>query len=277
MKGEAIMHTYRDFLTTTLTAAAKIAVANFGNLSHSVKAGDRNQVLTETDLEIGHFLTDAIRTVYPDHNIIDEELGCVDNGSRYTWVVDPIDGTSNFAVGLPQYGIMLGLLDHDTPVAGGIALPAFGELYVATKGAGAWCNGQKIHVSRETDLANSLVAYGIDGHPEDPARTKREAELLCTIILSIRNLRSSKSVVDQAMVAKGAYGACANQTSKIWDNVAQQIIIEEAGGVYTDIAGNPMDYHDALNRSHENFTWLAGAPELHRQLVGVVEPLLLSL
>ena len=102
------MHTYRDFLTTTLTAAAKIAVANFGNLSHSVKAGDRNQVLTETDLEIGYFLTDAIRTTYPDHNIIDEELGCADNGSRYTWVVDPIDGTSNFAVGLPQYGIMLG-------------------------------------------------------------------------------------------------------------------------------------------------------------------------
>ncbi len=268
------MHTYRDFLTTTLTAAAEIAAANFGNLSHSVKAGDRNQVLTETDLEIGHFLTDAIRTVYPDHNIIDEELGCVDNRSRYTWVVDPIDGTSNFAVGLPQYGIMLGLLDHDTPVAGGIALPAFGELYVATKGAGAWCNGQKIHVSRESDLANSLVAYGIDGHPEDPARTKREAELLGTIILSIRNLRSSNSVVDQAMVAKGAYGACANQTSKIWDNVAQQIIIEEAGGVYTDIAGNPMDYYDALNRSHENFTWLAGAPELHRQLVRVVKPLL---
>ena len=59
-------------------------------------------------------------------------------------------------------------------------------------------------------------------------------------------------------------------------NVAQQIIIEEAGGIYTDIAGNPMDYHDALNRSHENFTWLAGAPELHRQLVRVVKPLLVA-
>ncbi|MDO4661294.1 MAG: inositol monophosphatase family protein [Candidatus Saccharibacteria bacterium] len=159
-----------------------MARANFGNLSHSVKAGDRNQVLTVTDLAIGHFLTDAIRSKYPNHNIIDEELGCVDNGSRYTWVVDPIDGTSNFAAGLPQYGIMLGLLDHNTPVAGGIALPAFDELYVAIKGVGAWCNGKKIYVSRETDLANNLVAYGIDGHPEDPARTKHEAELLGAII-----------------------------------------------------------------------------------------------
>ncbi len=264
------MHSYQKFITVTLSAAAQIATTNFGNLSHSIKESDRNQVLTETDLEVGHFLTEAIRSTHPDHNIIDEELGCVDVGSRYTWVVDPIDGTSNFAAGLPHYGIMLGLLDQDIPVAGGIALPAFNELYTAIKGSGAWCNGERIHVSNETTLANSLIAYGIDGHPEEPLRTKREAKLLGVIILSIRNLRSSNSVFDQAMVAKGGYGACANQTSKIWDNVAQQVIIEEAGGRYTDVAGNPLDYHDALNRSHENFTWLAGAPELHRQLLALI-------
>lgn len=261
---------YQVFIKDTLTKAAAIAARNFGDLSHSVKSNDRNQVLTATDMEVGRFLTRAIKRAYPDHNIIDEELGCLDVGSRWTWVVDPIDGTSNFAAGLPQYGIMLGLLDGATAVAGGIALPAFAEVYVAAKGDGAWCNDVKLQVLAETDLSNSLVAYGIDGHPEAPARTAGEARLLGEIILAIRNLRASNSAFDQAMVARGAYGVSANQTSKIWDNVAQQIIIEEAGGVYTDINGGPIDYRDALNRAEENFTWLAGAPALHAQMLAVI-------
>jgi len=80
------------------------------------------------------------------------------------------------------------------------------------------------------------VSYGIDGHQEDLEFTKKECALLAEIILNIRNLRTSNSVFDTGILVKGGYGAYLNRTSKVWDNVAQQIIVEEAGGVYTDFS-----------------------------------------
>ena len=227
--------------------------------------------LAATDLAVGKLIVVAILTAFPDHNIIDEEDGVIDKGSRYTWVVDPIDGTSNFANGLPTYGIMVGLLKEDRAVAGGIILPQFDQLYVAQKGMGAFRNGEKITVSSETTLLKSLVAYGIDGHQENPERTRQEVKLLGEIILNIRNLRTTNSAYDMAYVADGKYGAYLNQNTKIWDNVALQPIIEEAGGIVTDFWGKPMRYQHALRHSQENFTICAAAPALHKQLQLIIQ------
>jgi myo-inositol-1(or 4)-monophosphatase len=261
---------YRSFIVSVLQEASAIAANNFGKVSGSVKPEDNNQVLTQTDIEIGNFIVGKVKENYPDHNIIDEEAGVVDNGSRYTWVIDPIDGTSNFANGVLTYGIMIGLLDADVPIAGGVAIPFLQETYVAIKGEGAYCNGEKVTVSTEPQLLHSLVAYGIDGHQEDPSITRDEVRILSEIILNIRNLRSSNSTFDQVLVAKGKYGATLNRTSKIWDNVAQQIVIEEAGGIYTDFWGAPMDYSNPLSKVDTNFTFCAGAPVLHKQLLQII-------
>lgn len=263
---------YSDFIVESLQKATKISNENFGKMVGSTtKPEDNNQVLTQTDLEIGKFLVGEVGKNYPEYNVVDEEAGVIDRGSKFTWVIDPIDGTSNFANGLPTFGIMIGLLEGDRPIVGGIALPFFGEIYVAEKGKGAFCNGEKISVSSEKALLKSLVAYGIDGHQEDPKITRDEAGLLSKIVLGIRNLRSSNSVFDTAMVARGKYGAFLNRTSKIWDNVAQQIVIEEAGGVYTDFFGKPMDYSNPLSKAKNNFTFCAGSMELHRQLQGIIQ------
>lgn len=262
---------YKNFIEETLEEVSKIAKESFGKVSGVVKEGDNNQVLTETDLKIGKTIIERIQSKFPTHNIIDEEAGVIDNKSNLTWVVDPIDGTSNFANGIPLYGIMLGLLENNVSIAGGIALPSYSEIYVAEKGKGAYCNGEKIEVSKEVNLKNSLVAYGIDGHQESPDFTREECKLLAEIVLGIRNLRSSNSAFDLAMVAKGKYGALLNRTSKIWDNVAQQIIIEEAGGIYTDFFGNKIDYANHLSRSDENFTFFATSPELHCQLLAIIK------
>lgn len=258
------------FLELVLREAVEIANANFGKVAGHTKPEDNNQVLTATDLEIGKRLIKLIEGKYPEHNIIDEEAGVIDKGSAFTWVVDPIDGTSNFAQGIPTYGIMLGLLHGDKPLAGGIALPAFGQIYLAEKNQGAWMNGQKLSISQEVDLKNVLVAYGIDGHQENPERTHKEMILLEKLVLAIRNLRTSNSAFDAAMVAAGRYGGMLNQTSKIWDNVAQQILVEEAGGMYTDFWGKPMVYDNPVARAGENFTYCAAAPELHSQIRAVL-------
>lgn len=259
-----------DFITAVLNEASVIASASFGEVSGSVKPEDNNQVLTATDIEIGNLIVTRAKSQFPDWNIIDEEAGVIDRGSEFTWVIDPLDGTSNFANGVHTYGIMVGLLYKDIPVAGGIALPYFNETYIAEKGKGAFCNGRPIKVTQETTLLNALVAYGIDGHQENPSLTIQEANVLTQIILAIRNLRSSNSVYDAAMVAMGKYGGWLNRTSKIWDNVAQQIVIEEAGGVYTDFFGGPIDYSNPTERAGDNFTVCAAAPQLHEQLQNVI-------
>jgi len=265
------MNDFQEFIKKILQEASEIARNNFGKTSSiTTKSGDNNQVLTETDLAIGRLIVGKINETFPAHNIIDEEAGIIDKNSEFTWVVDPVDGTSNFANGIPLYGIMVGLLQKETPIAGGISLPSFNELYVAQKGKGAFCNDERIHATNEENLLKVLVAYGIDGHQEDSELTKKETSILAEIVLSIRNLRSSNSAFDAAMVARGNYGATLNRTSKIWDNVAQQIIIEEAGCVYTDFFGKPIDYIDPISKANNNFTFCSAPPILHKALQAII-------
>lgn len=261
---------HKKFLTVTLEKVSRIANDMFGKVSATTKPEDHNQVVTEADVEIGRRIIEAIHQVYPEHSIIDEEAGVIDNRSAYTWVIDPIDGTSNFAQGNPMYGIMIGLLKENEPVAGGIALPAFSEIYVAEKGGGSYYNNQRLRVSNDTTLLSALIAYGIDGHRERPNLTRRECALLAEIILNSRSLRASNSVFDAVMVAKGTYGGFLHQTSRIWDNVAQQVLIEEAGGSYTDFFGKLIDYSQAMSKVKDNFTFCTAPPALHRQLQEIV-------
>jgi len=258
---------YSDFITSTLLEAAKIANKNFGKVNGIIKNNDNNQVLTETDLEIGKYFIDQVKKHYPNTNIIDEETGVFDCKSNLTWMVDPIDGTSNFANGLPMFGIMIGLLKDNQPITGGVMLPAFDEIYYAEKNKGAFCNGQKIVVTKEKNLQNLLVNYMIDGHSENPQLTKKECNLLSEIIIKIRNLRTSNSCFDLMMTAKGKYGASLNRTSKVWDNVAPQIIIEEAGGKYTDFIGRPIKYNYSLEElAKQSFTFCSASSIIHQQL-----------
>lgn len=262
---------YDKFILRILKEASKIANKNFGRVSSTIKPEDYNQVFTETDLEIGKFLVNSINEIYSEHNIIDEETGVTDKNSLFTWVIDPIDGTSNFAAGVPTYGIMIGLLKDTTPIAAGISLPYFSEILIAQKGKGTFMNGKKVQVTKEANLSNVLIAYGIDGHRDNPDLTRKEASLIAEIVLNIRNLRLSNSVFDSAMVAEGKYGGFLSRGSKIWDNVAQQLIIEEAGGAYTDFFGNPLDYSNPLSKAKENFTFCAASPMLHQQLQKIVK------
>lgn len=101
---------YIKFIEEVLKPVSRIANRNFGEVEATTKPEDNNQVLTKTDIEIGNFLISKVKKTFPNHNIIDEEAGIIDNNSEYTWVIDPIDGTSNFANGVPAYGIMIGLL-----------------------------------------------------------------------------------------------------------------------------------------------------------------------
>jgi myo-inositol-1(or 4)-monophosphatase len=263
--------TYLDFLDKTLNKAAKIAIDKFGRVTPITKPGDNNQVLTDADIAIGNYIINEIEREFPEHNIIDEEAGAIQKHSAFTWVIDPIEGTSNFANGSEDYGIMVGLLFDAKPIAGGIIVPERDALYLAEKGKGATKNDQSIRVTAGTNLLSKLVSYGIDAYQNDPKRTHQESKLVAEIVLSIRNLRNAGcEAIDSMRVAEGIYGGRVNLTSKIWDNVAPQIIVEEAGGLWTDITGKPIDYTEPLTRIDQNFTNCIGSPELHRHLIDII-------
>ena len=216
---------YQMFLLKTLTTASQIARERFGNVSSARKCGDPNQVVTEADREISSMIIAEIQRTYPSHNILDEEAGIFDNASAYTWVIDPIDGTSNFAQASPLYGCMLGLLKDHEPVAGGFALPAFHEIYTAEKGKGAYCNQQRVQVQDDQELFSALIAYGIEGKQEASKSTRQECELLADILLACGSVHTSGSVFDAARVAKGVYGGFLYRDCKIWDTVAPHLLL----------------------------------------------------
>ncbi|HUB93613.1 MAG TPA: inositol monophosphatase [Verrucomicrobiae bacterium] len=263
---------YLTFLDKELREAAKIALSYYGNVHATTKPGDNNQVLTEADLAIGKYLVSAVRKNYPDYNVIDEEAGVIDNGSRYTWVIDPVEATANFAIGTADWGIMIGLLDEVTPIAGGIIAPVHDRLYLAQKGKGATCNGQGIHITKEERLLKTLVSCSLGGHQDDPERTIQECRMLADILLAARNMRNSDcEAVDSMYVAEGRYGGRINMTSKIWDNVGPQIIAEEAGALWTDAYGTPIDYSEPTKRTTQNFTFCVASPTLHSQLTAITK------
>ncbi|MBI4050797.1 MAG: inositol monophosphatase [Candidatus Doudnabacteria bacterium] len=259
---------YQKFLTETLKEASKIANQMFGKVSTKIKKD--LSMLTEADLEIGKFIISRIRSEYSAYNIIDEEAGVIDKKSEYTWTVDPIDGTSNFGAGIPLYGIMIGLLKGKIPMAGGFALPFFKEFYFAEKGQGAFCNDKKIVLTDRSDFMAISIAYGVDKFGGDKDFTRRQASYLADLALMFQAVKNSGSVYDTAELLKNGYGAALYQTGKIWDNVPQHVLVQEAGGIYTDFYGKPMDYSNPLMKTEQNYTYCAAAPAVHKKLQEII-------
>ncbi|SFA92176.1 myo-inositol-1(or 4)-monophosphatase [Amycolatopsis marina] len=264
------MAEYLSFLETTLSAAADAALGFFGKVVPGYKDDDADQVVTEADLAIGRSIITEITRVFPADGVINEEDGDVRGTSAITWVVDPIDGSANFAAGSPLYGVMIGVLRGGTPVAGGVALPAFGEVYLAESGSGVIRNGAALAPDHGQDLSTALVAYGVDVH--GTTRTHQDFASLRAVSAHCQGLRMSNSVFDAVMVATGVYGAFLHRNCRIWDCVAPQILVEEAGGRFTDIHGTPLDYDAPATKRAHVYTVLAAAPRLHRPILEVLPP-----
>lgn len=260
---------YQNFLTQTLQGAAKIANEMFGNVSGKLKPDDPVQVLTEADLRIGKFIMGEIEKHYPNHGIIEEEAGGIDKKSEFVWVVDPIDGTANFSQGVPLYGIMIGLLRDSSAYAGGVSLPFFSDTYIAEKGEGAFRNGNKLDITDAAKTNSNIVSFGFNGDRDNPDLTREICRVLAEVMLKFPINNVVNSAFDIAMVAQGKYLGAINMTSKIWDNVAQHIIIEEAGGLYTDLYGAKLDYSDAFNLE-KNYTYCAASPAIHKKLQEII-------
>ena len=214
--------------------------SQLGELQIRTKTGPADLV-SIADEEAERSIHDRLGKLHPKFGFVGEEGGTtIGRDSGESWVVDPLDGTTNFLFGTPLWGVNVALVREGEVVAGVSWLPALGEMYVAEQGAGAWLNGERIHVSSRHRLVDSLVACGIPfaGKPDHPVFA-REMALLSPRTAGIR--RTGACSVDMAYVAAGRWDAYWERALKSWDMAPGVILVREAGGMVTSATGTALD------------------------------------
>ncbi len=196
----------------------------------------RANIVTDVDRASEALIVDAIRSHYPDHRIVAEEGSSSMGSSASTWLIDPLDGTTNYVHGFPVCCVSLGLLDGDQPLLGVVYDPFRNELFTALRGAGARCNGQRLHVSATARLNAALLTTGF---PYDrftqPDNNLAEFGRLLLIAQDIR--RPGSAALDLCYVAAGRSDGHWELGLHPWDVAAGVLLITEAGGHVSDWHG----------------------------------------
>lgn len=261
--------TTRDAIIKALHGGSKVLMQYFGKIREVKIKESNSSILTEADLASDKTILRILNELPEKYNFITEETGFIDNHSGYTWVIDPLDGTSNYAAGLPWFGILIALLKGNEPVQAGMYLPVEEQLYFAEKGAGARKNDALIHVSSAGKLKDVLIGYSFD-HSNEPGKTEAEARLVGKLAGQARNIRSTNSLYDFCCVADGRLGATINQTTKIWDIAAPWLVIREAGGQVSDINGREHVFSVSEGSFGRNYTIVAACPMLYKELQTII-------
>ncbi|MCX7816220.1 MAG: inositol monophosphatase [Syntrophales bacterium] len=228
----------REFAEKVAVNAGEMLKERFP-LKHSVEFKGEIDLVTEADRLSEAMIFEAIRSTYPSHDLITEESVGLERGNVYRWIIDPLDGTTNYAHGYPVFCVSIALEFEGEVVLGVVYNPMLKELFVAEKGKGAFMNGERIKVSSIDNLSRSLLATGF---PYD-IRYSKDNNLNFFVIMARKAQairRGGSAALDLAYVAAGRFDGFWELKLKPWDMAAGCLLVTEAGGVVTDIKGGPF-------------------------------------
>jgi len=198
--------------------------------------GRTNDLVSRADKEAERIFVEALEQLIPDAGFIAEEGTSTKKGDRFNWIIDPLDGTTNYLYGIPCYCTSVALIDGDELILGVIYDPERDECFSATKGQGAHLNGQEIKVSKQADLSKSLIATGFPY--DNRGRQRQYLNILEEVNSKTRGIRRlGSAALDLAYVACGRFDAFYEYGLNPWDCAAGALIIKEAGGEVTDFKG----------------------------------------
>lgn len=228
-------------LKTTLLkateASGKILQQYFNGPFEVSSKSTVNDLVTEVDKKSETTIINIIRETYPDHFILSEEVGEIKTDSSVKWIIDPIDGTVNYANGIPICCVSIGVEKDGEMVLGAVYNPFMNELFVAEKGQGATLNGKAIHVSTKADVSKSCLVTGFPYQWQDmPNNPLVVFERVIKEGIPLRRLGSA--AIDLCWVACGRFDGFYEHHLQAWDSAAGYLIVEEAGGKVTDFSGN---------------------------------------
>lgn len=238
---ESCLHTVRQ--------SGEIVRENWAR-PHQVRHKGSIDLVTETDLAVEDFLKERLSAILPEASFMAEESTSPDSApGRLCWIIDPVDGTTNFVHRIPQVGTSVALWHEGEVVLGIVNVPMLGECYWAVRGGGAFCNGEAMQVSRAATLDKTLLATGFPYEaPQHLAVIMRRLEAVLPVTQGLRRMGAAS--VDLACVACGRLDAFYEDWLKPWDLAAGWLLVEEAGGRVSNFRGEKLGFHEPLLASN---------------------------
>ncbi|MCS6886289.1 MAG: inositol monophosphatase family protein [Acidobacteriota bacterium] len=230
-----------DFAVSVARQAGSVLRANFGKKIDVAHKG-KTDLVTEIDIASERLIKELITSHYPKHRILAEESEPLVRSSEYCWIVDPLDGTTNYAHGVPFFSVSIALEKEGKIVLGVIYDPIHDELFSAERGSGATLNGRKITVSKIDNVSKSLLVTGFpyDIHTDKLDNIDNFVRFIKTA-QAVRRLGSA--ALDLCYVACGRIEGFWELKLKPWDMAAGALIVKEAGGEVTRFNGEPFDHY----------------------------------
>jgi myo-inositol-1(or 4)-monophosphatase len=253
----------RDVAVAAAARAGEILCNHWGRIYKVEKKGAIDLV-TEADLASEKAIIGVIRTAFPDHTILAEESGITPGTDPHEWIIDPLDGTTNFAHNLPEFSLSIAFAHEGKMALGLILSPVTGELFCAARGQGAELNGRPIRVSTTNAVRESLL---VTGFPYDlqPVISPLMQRLEICLLAAQGVRRLGSAALDLCYVACGRFDGFWEQNLHPWDTAAGWIIVEEAGGTISDFSygAYSIDKKEILATNgliHEEMTQLLTLP-----------------
>ena len=239
--------------------AGEILLKYFGRIKHLRHKGEID-IVTEADILSEKFIVCKIMKEFPSHGILAEENSRFNEAAEYLWVIDPLDGTVNYAHTYPLFNVSIGILRNGKPVAGVVYDPIRREMFTAVAGGGALLNGRRIGVSATGKLRRSLL---VTGFSYDVAEDRRNIGFFSKMLLKSQAVRRDGSAaLDLCFVACGRYDGFWELKLNPWDVAAGSLILTEAGGRVSDFCGGKFDIRAGEILSSNGL--------IHRQMVKIL-------
>lgn len=246
--GDEVQEFFKTGLAVAKEAGERVKTDFYRNKKIEMKENFADLV-TETDKAVEDLIMSKLGQKYPSHKFIGEETvsagGHCELTDDPTWIIDPIDGTTNFVHGIPHTCISIGLAVNKEVVAGIVHCPILSETYTAIKGQGSFCNEEKLSVSTLHELEKGVVILE-GGTSRVPGVLDTKIQNVKSIIENSRGIRAyGSAAINMCYVARGSHDAYMEHGIHVWDIAAGKLIVEEAGGVVCDPSGESLDL---LNR-----------------------------
>lgn len=236
-----------DFINE-LIEVVKNAYEESKNIKNkNIKNKELNDIVTDVDIYIEKAITSFITKNFPRHSIYSEEVGEDNKKCEYQWLIDPIDGTINFASGIPLFATSIALRKNGDTIMGVILDYSQNDVYYCIKGQGAFCNGQPIHVSNCNMLKNSVISFCLTSHYNEE-HIRKVLNVEEKIASKVRGLRLIVSAaIELAWCASGKIDGCLNVKPSIGlSSAAGKLLVQEAGGRVTNLVGKQRGNIDTM-------------------------------